>query len=62
MTKREQNKLDKQIEQLYYRHGNGVQIDIMNINKLFSFCRQAAEVGTPLEQAVVAAIAIYRED
>jgi hypothetical protein len=60
MTVKQRKALDKEIERAYYRHGEGVTVDVMDISKIFAFCRQAVEVGEPLDTAVQAAIAIYR--
>lgn len=48
--------LDKDIEQLYYRHGNGRQINIMKIGKLFADAKTSHLAGATLEDAVKAAI------
>ena len=55
-------KLEKEIERLYYKNGDGVQINIMNIGKVFSDCTEAYNRGEDLETAVLAAIAKYREN
>lgn len=60
MTKKEKKALDKEIERAYYRHADGVVVNVFDIGKIFAFCRRAAEVGEPLDAAVKAAIAIYR--
>ena len=53
--------LDKAIEQVYYRFGNGVQINIMDISKIYDDCRPAARQGIEaLEAAMQTAIAKYR--
>ena len=54
--------IDKLIEQTYYKHGSGVQIDIMNINKIFNAGHAAYSAGQSLDDAIVAAIAKYREN
>jgi hypothetical protein len=41
LTKRESNKLDKRIESIYYKRCSGIQIDIMDIPKIFNVARAA---------------------
>ena len=41
LTKRQQNKADKLVEASYKVHGVGVQIDIMDIGKIYNFGRDA---------------------
>ena len=60
MTKKELKELDKKIERFYYQHGNGIQIDIMSISKVFADCQKAHLSGQDLEQAVIEAVAKYR--
>jgi tetratricopeptide (TPR) repeat protein len=55
-------KLDKQIEQFYYKHAQGTQINVMDIGKLYKDCRAAYEAGEDLEQAVIKAIAKYKAE
>jgi hypothetical protein len=62
MAKRKQNELDSQIEKEYYAQGSGVQINIMDITRIFSDCRAAVGAGTSLKDAVAAAIAKYRQN
>lgn len=53
--KREQDKLDKRVERAYYKHCSGVQIDIMDIGKVFEVGREAIKRGASdaeLESAV----------
>ena len=52
--------LDKQIEQAYYKLGNEVQINMMDILKLYSESRASVAAGNSVEQAVGDAIAKYR--
>jgi len=53
-------KLDDEIAALYKKHGDGVQINMMDIMKIYKDCRDAAAAGTSLEEAMIAAIAKYR--
>lgn len=52
--------LDQQIERFYYKHGQNVQISILDIPKVYARGRAAAAAGADIEQAVIAAIAKYR--
>ncbi len=63
MAKRQtkaEKQLDKEIERLYYLHGNRVEINIMSISKIYAECRAASVAGGSLEEAMLAAIAKYR--
>lgn len=55
-----EKKLDKEIEQIYYRHASGVQVNIMDIGKIFRAGRDAHARGEPMEPAIVAAIQAHR--
>lgn len=54
--------IDKLIEQTYYKYGSGIQIDIMNIQKVFDAGHAAYSAGQSLDDAIIAAIAKYREN
>lgn len=54
------DKLDKAIEQEYYRQASGVQINIMSIGKIYADCRAAIAAGETLESAMAKAVAKYR--
>jgi len=45
MTKKQKNALDKKIEQVYYASCRGVQIDVMNIGKVFDVGYKALAEG-----------------
>lgn len=60
MTKRQSNKLDKQIEQIFYAHCSGIQIPILSIGKIFAAGRAAALAGESIEAAVLASVAAVR--
>lgn len=65
LTKRQQNALDKKIEQVYYATCRGVQIDVMNISKVFDVGREALAKGADDEQlkaAIVAFVETIREN
>jgi hypothetical protein len=62
MTKREEKKLDTEIEKIYNRHGGGVQIDIFDISKIFKAGKDAHIAGRSVELAVIEAIAQYRKN
>jgi hypothetical protein len=52
--------LDKEIEAIYYAHFSGVQLNIMDIPKVFKAGHAAAAVGGNVQDAVVAAVAALR--
>jgi len=55
MTKRQQNKLDKEIEAIVRRRCCGLTIDIMDIHKVFKAGYAASMIeGGDIEAAVVA--------
>lgn len=53
------NALDQAIEQEYYKQAKGVQIDIMDIGKVFTDVRKAVTAGLTLESAMTEAIDKY---
>lgn len=55
-------KLDREIEAIYCRHGEGVQVNILDISKIFAAGRTAHESGSDVETAIVAAIGVYRKN
>lgn len=53
MTKRESNKLDKQIEAIFYARCAGVVIPILRIGEIFKAGRLAHAEGRDITAAVV---------
>ena len=57
-----QKQLDKDIETFYYRHGQNVEISVLDIPKVYRDGHAAAAAGSSVEDAVIAAIARYRRN
>lgn len=57
-----QKKMDKLIDEAYNRLGKGVQINIMDIGKVFTMGRAALTNGTDLDTAINEAIAKLRQN
>lgn len=55
-------KLDKEIERIYYANCSGIQIDIMDIGKVFDAGRKAAAEGRDIKEAVVAFVETIRKN
>ncbi len=62
-------KLDDAISKAYYRNGNGVQVNIMDIGKIYDAGKKAYEAAdtveaadAALEEAMKAAIAKFRQN
>lgn len=55
-------KIDKQIEAIYYRVAQGVQINIMDIGKVYDAGRTAALRGGDVEAAVIGCVALLRRN
>jgi len=53
---------DRKIEQSYYAHGQGVQINVLDIPKIFQRGHAALDAGADLEEAIKAAIAEFRQN
>lgn len=62
MTKREQNRIDKQIADIYQRRCSGVQINILDIGTIYAAGRRAAQMGTDIETAVLVAVSKVRQN
>jgi len=65
LTKRQQNALDKKIEQAYYATCRGVQIDIMDIGKVFDAGYKALAEGADdetLKAKIVAFVETIRRN
>jgi hypothetical protein len=59
-TQRALNKLDREIERIYYKVASGVQLSILDIPKVFAAGHAAARAEGDVEAAVVAAVAALR--
>ncbi len=57
-----EKQFDKDVETAYYKHGQGVQINIMDIPKVFSDAKVAVAAGLTIEESVVASIARLRRN
>ena len=62
MTKRQTKALDKQIERIFYANCTGIQIDIMDIGKIFAAGRAAAAANGDIQAAVLASVATLRKN
>ncbi len=60
-TKQEKER-DKLIERTYYKYGYGVQINVMDIPKIFKVGRVALETGADLDAAIQSAIVQLRQN
>ena len=54
--------LDKEIEKSYYKLGHGVQIDIMDIDKVFKMGQASYEKDGDIEAGLAAAIKQFRKN
>ncbi len=54
--------LDKEIERVYYKLGHGVQINIMDIGKVFKMGQAGYEKDGDIEAALTAAIKQFRQN
>jgi hypothetical protein len=54
--------LDREIEKEYYRQGEGIQIDLFAIPKIYNECKAALATGTTLPDAMKACIAKHRRN
>ncbi len=57
---KKEKEIDALIERTYYRHGSGVQINILDIPKVFRMGREALASGRNLDDAIKEAIAQLR--
>lgn len=62
LSKRQLAAIDRQIELMYYRVAQGVQISILDIGKVYDAGRAAIAAGADLEAAIVAAVAQLRRN
>ena len=58
---KESERIDNAIEAAWYKHCSGVQVNIMDIGKIFKECRAALPRMT-IEDAVKAAAAKYSQN
>lgn len=60
--KAEAKRIDKMIEQVYSANCSGIQIDVMDINKLFAEGRRAFHAGEDLAPAIVSFVQKIRKN
>lgn len=54
--------LDREIEREYYRIASGVQVDVMDIGKIFKEAREAYAQGQPVAASLPGIVAKYRQN
>lgn len=60
-TKKAQEKaLDREIEAAYYRHAQGVQVNMLDIPKIFRDAKLELAAGKPLDEAMIEIVKRYR--
>lgn len=60
--KKRAKQLDAEVERIYYRNCSGIQIDVMDISKVFAVGRAALTNGLDAEAAVVAFVETIRKN
>jgi maltose-binding protein MalE len=61
-AKKANKALDELVAQAYNRHGNNVQINIMDISNIYRDCKAAHAAGSTMDDAMITAIAKYRQN
>ena len=61
MTKRQSNKLDKEVEKAFSRHGRNIQFGVMDLGKISGETRNAVLAGEDIDNAMKTAVAKYRK-
>jgi hypothetical protein len=61
MTK-EEKRIDAETSQAFKTHGNGIEFDIFDLSKIHNAGIEAGRRGENIEDAVKAAIQLYRKD
>ena len=62
MAKTSEKKLDKLIDEIYRRRCSGIEINIMDIGKIFNAGRTAFRAGLDMEAAIVAKVEELRKN
>ena len=62
MARQKKDTVEMAIEQEWYKQGSGVQINIMNISKVFKDCKVEMKQGKTVQEAIANAIVKYREN
>ena len=60
--KAQAKKLDREIEQVYSVNCSGVQIDILDISKVFAVARKARAEGKDIKTAIVEFVQTIRKN
>ena len=61
-TTKESKKIDAAVSAAYHRHGNGIQVNMMDLSKIMHAGRTAVIDGGDLDAAIIAALKIYRQN
>jgi hypothetical protein len=61
MTK-EEKRIDAECSAAYKKHGNCIPVDIFDLSKIHNAGIEAGRKGENIEEAVKAAIELYRKD
>jgi len=61
-AKKADKALEDQIASAYHCHGNGVQINIMDISNIYKDCKATTSTGKTMDEAMIAAIEKYRKN
>jgi hypothetical protein len=59
---KEQIRIDREYEENYKKHANGVQFDMFDLGKIEQESKAAHIAGATMEDAVKAAVAKYRKN
>lgn len=59
---KEEKRIEKEVEAAFKLHGNCIQFNIFDLGKISKAGREAGKVGGNIEDAVKAAIQVYRQN
>ena len=55
-------RLDKEVEQAFYRHGSNIQFNVMDLSKVSGDTKTAVLAGGDIDEAMKVAVAKYRQN
>lgn len=59
---KEEKRIERETDAAFNKHGSGVQFDMMDLSKITQAGKTAARTGASIEEAVKAAIQVYRKN